>query len=460
MELTRAFVAGATGGRSAGFADPEPVGHGIAFDSRALSAGQVFVALRGTRDGHEFVGDAHDRGAAFSIVEQGAAGIPAAEIPVVEVSDTATALGALTVAARSLLRIPVVAITGSVGKTSTKDLAAAALRAGFRTHAAPASYNNEIGVPATVLGAPHGTEVLVLELGARFAGNIAELCAITRPTVGVITNIGNAHAEHLGGLEGVAAVKGELLEALPATGLAVISTDASSAKQRSRSVAPVLTVGTTPDADVRASDVMLDPELHVRFQLDTPWGSGVAMLGVRGAHQVINAAQAATVALHLGVPFDSVLDALSRAPASAWRMQVELSAAGIHVINDAYNASPVSTLAALDAFVALPVTGRRIAVLGEMAELGDLSASEHTRVGFALAERGIDLLVAVGAPTEPLAVAAEKGGVRVVRVDDGDVALATVLAEAQPGDGVLVKASRVVGLERVALALVGAEVIA
>src|SRR6185436_5459222 len=257
-----------------------PAGTGLAFDSRALRPGEVFVAVQAERDGHDFVADAIGRGAPFAIVER-----PLTGAPLVVVPDVPAALFALARAGRDRLDARVVGITGSVGKTSTKDLTAAAVGAARRTHAAPASFNNEIGVPVTVLGAPTDTEVLVVEMGARFAGNIAALAALVDPDIGV------NHAEHLGGPEGVARVKGELLDALPAHGLAVLdAATAAGPEQRARSAAPVVTVGAGPDADVRIGPVTLDEGLRARFALETPWGSGTVTLAVRGAHQAVNAA--------------------------------------------------------------------------------------------------------------------------------------------------------------------------
>ena len=452
MELTREWVAEVTEGRVAGPQSDAPVGEGIAFDSRQLVPGQVFVALRDVRDGHEYVADAHARGSAFSMVNREVAGYPT-----VVVDDVGHALIVLATAARARLDSHIVGITGSVGKTSTKDLTAAALGAGFRTHAAPASFNNEIGVPFTVLGAPESAEALVVEMGARFPGNIAELCAIVQPSIGIITNIGITHAEHLGGPEGVAAVKGELLDALPATGLAVLSIECvASSRQRSRSIAPTITVGHAAHADVRISGLVVGPDLRPQFRLETPWGGGELTLTVRGAHQAINAAQAAAVALHLGVPIDAVLDALARAEGTGWRMQLHENANGVRVLNDSYNASPVATIAALDALAMLPVHGRRVAVLGEMRELGEMSEPEHARVGEAVVAAGVDVLVAVGAATEPLARSAEPH-IDVHRVSDADAARALITFIVAPGDAVLVKASRAVGLEIVAAALLEAE---
>ena len=458
MELTREWVVKVAGGRVAGTFDVEPRGDGLAFDSRVLVPGQVFVALRDVRDGHDFVAQAFDRGAAFAIVER-----PVADCATVEVPDVRAALRDLARAARARLDAHVVGVTGSVGKTSTKDLIAAALRPGLRTHAAPESFNNEIGVPVTLLGASDDIEAVVVEMGARFAGNIEALCELARPSIGVITNIGLTHAEHLGGPAGVAAVKGELLDALPATGLAVISSECGATSgERHRSVAPVLTVGRDAAADVRVSDVVVGAELHPRFRLETPWGGGVVTLAVRGAHQVVNAGQAAAVALHLGVPIEAVLDALAHAESTGWRMQLHENAQGVRVLNDAYNASPVATIAAVHALSALPVAGRRIAVLGEMRELGAWSASEHARVGVAVADAGLDVLVSVGIETEPLAAAAAESApaLDVHRVPDAESARSLVGALVRNGDAVLVKASRAVGLEVVAQTLIDGEVVA
>ncbi|MEP6624234.1 MAG: UDP-N-acetylmuramoyl-tripeptide--D-alanyl-D-alanine ligase [Acidimicrobiia bacterium] len=455
MQLTRAWIVSVTDGRRAGPEADARVGEGIAFDSRTLEPGQVFVAVRGDRDGHEFVLDAMRRGSAFAVVDRTVPGVPT-----VEVDDVRDALVRVATVGCRRLDAVVIGITGSVGKTSTKDLIAAALRPGHRTHAAPASFNNEIGVPFTVLGAPDITEMLVVEMGARFAGNIAQLCAITPPKVGVVTNIGIAHAEHLGGPEGIAAVKGELLDALPADGLAVISADcAATAGQLHRSAAPILSVGTTVDADVRVRDVIVGGDLRPQFRLETPWGSGPVRLAVRGAHQAMNAGQAAAVALHLEVPFDAVVDALAHAEGTGWRMQLHETAGGVTVLNDAYNASPVATIAAVRALAGLPVTGRRIAVIGDMRELGPWSESEHARVGAAIAAAGVDVLVAVGAETGPLADTAAPT-VEVHRSTDAESARRLVAELVRPGDAVLVKASRAIGLEVVARALLGGEMVA
>jgi UDP-N-acetylmuramoyl-tripeptide--D-alanyl-D-alanine ligase len=424
VDLTRDEIIAITGGRPAGGAGGA-VAHGIAFDSRTLLPGEAFVALRAERDGHDYVAAAFARGAALAIVEQVPDGVGG---PLVVVPDAPAALRALGAAARDRLEgALVVGITGSAGKTSTKDLTAAALAPTREVHASQASFNNEIGLPVTLVGAPATTQALVLEMGARFAGNITELCAVARPTVGVVTHVGMAHAEHLGGREGITAAKGELLDALPQHGLAVLNADCSSTPVlRHRSAAPVLTAGEDPGADVRVSDVHVDAELRAAFRLDSPWGTAPAVrLAVRGRYQVGNAALAATVALGRVV-----------------------------VLNDSYNASPSSMRAALESLGALAVSGRRIAVLGEMRELGPHAAGEHVDVAHVLADARVLVLVAVGPGTDELAATAKARGVEVRRAADHEAAIRLVREIAAPGDAVLVKASRAVGLERVAHALV------
>jgi UDP-N-acetylmuramoyl-tripeptide--D-alanyl-D-alanine ligase len=453
MDLSRDDIAAITGGRVHGGDGAPVVMRGMSFDSRTLLPGEGFVALRDERDGHDFVAAAFAAGATLALVERVPQGVAD---PLVVVDDTRAALRVLGVAARDRIDgATVVGITGSAGKTSTKDLTAAALAAGARVHASAASFNNEIGLPVTLLAAPADVEAVVLEMGARFAGNIRELCDIARPTVGVVTHIGLAHAEHLGGPAGIAAVKGELIDALPADGLAVLNADCpSSAALRARTTAPALTAGAAAGADVRVSDVRLDDELRATFRLDSPWGSAEVRLAVRGAYQVENAALAATVALAREVPLAGVVDALATAGTAVWRMELHTRPDGLIVLNDAYNASPTSMRASLASLAALPVSGRRIAVLGEMRELGPIAAIEHATLGDLVADAGVAVLVVVGPGTDELAAAAAAQGVEVHPADDHTAAVGIVKALAGPGDAVLVKASRAVGLERVAAALV------
>ena len=464
MRLTVADVAAATGGSvrgGAGAAGADAVITSVSVDSRRLLPGALFVAFRAERDGHDFVADAFARGASAALVERteglGDTGDGVASgNPLVIVPDTAAALSALGRLARKRLEsVPVVGITGSSGKTSTKDLTAAALGSALRVCASPGSFNNELGVPLTLLSAGPDTEALVVEMGARGIGHIADLVSLSRPTVGVITNIGLAHAEFFGSRAEVARAKGELVEGLPPSGWAVLCADDDMTPGlAARTPASVLTAGLDASADVRVSGLALDTELRPSFRLTTPWGAAdVAALPLRGAHQATNAALAVAVAGVLGVGPEAAVAGLTQAKGAPWRMELCRTPGGVLVLNDAYNANPASMAAALDALAALDGRGRRFAVLGTMAELGPCSEEEHRRLGRRAAGCGVTAVVAVGAQAAPLAEGAREGGVDVVAVDTPEAAVAALAGRLRPGDAVLVKASRVAGLERVAAAL-------
>ena len=454
MELTAAELAGATGGHvDAGPSDARATSYTI--DTRSLEPGGCFVALVADRDGHDFVPDAWARGATVALVTRSADPPPPGRA-VVRVADGLGALAALGRFARDRLDAAVVAVTGSAGKTATKDLTAAALSS-RRVHASPASFNNEAGVPLTLAGAPALTQAVIVEMGARFAGNIAALTDIARPDLGIVTHVGLAHAGHLGGPAGVAAVKGELIAALPASGVAILNADCPfAATLAARSAAPVRLVGTAPEADVRVLDVTLDDSLRPRFRVVTPWGGATIALQLRGEHQATNAAMALTAAVELGVDLSVAAEGLAAARPGALRMQVECTADGVLLINDAYNSSPTSAAAALRALGRVSVPGRRVAVLGEMLELGDYGPDAHAALGTLAGEVGIDVLVAVGPGAGPAADTARAAGVLVVEAPDSDAASAYVAADVRRGDAVLVKASRAVGLEAVAATLMGA----
>jgi len=455
MDMTAGEIAAATGGSVIG-ASPDARATSFSIDSRTMQPGGCFVALEADRDGHDFIGDAFARGATVAIVRRSLAP-PSPVATLVRVVDSAHAVTTLAGIARARLgRAHVVGITGSAGKTATKDLTTAALaRGGRRVHASPLSFNNELGLPLTLLGADASTEVVVAEMGARFAGNIAELAAVAQPDVGVITHIGMAHAEHLDGPAGIARVKGELVEALPASGLAVLNDDdPETAGLTARTQARVLRVGTTSRADVVVERVELDRDLRPSFRISTPAGAAAVRLELRGAHQAVNAAMATAVAVELGVSLADAVGGLADARPQPHRMAVLQSTDGVAVINDAYNSSPTSAAAALRALAGLPVEGRRVAVLGEMRELGAHSQAEHGRIGELAGTLGIDTVVAVGGGVEALAVAAENENAEVIRVSDVGEAAGAVAERVRPGDAVLVKASRAVGLEELAEALI------
>ena len=432
MRFAARDVAAATGGTVTG---PDVMIDGATVDSRTVRQDQLFVPVVAERDGHDFVADALRAGAAAYLTQRPLdAGGTA-----IEVADTLAALADLGRAARDRLPDRVVGITGSVGKTSVKDLCAAALATSARTAASARSFNNELGVPLTLVGAPDDTEATVLELGSRGAGHIARLCAIGRPTVGVVTVVAPVHTETFGSIEGVAAAKGELVAALPSTGTAVLNgSDDRVRAMASRTDARVLLYG--EGGDLVAEDVELDGELRPSFRLRSPWGDVDVRLAARGEHQVDNALAAAGAALACGAPLDAVAAGLATATLSPWRMQLDRTPSGALVLNDAYNANPTSTAAALRALVALPAR-RRIAVLGTMAELGDRSDDDHRTVAALAADLGIRVV----------AVAEPAYGTETV--DTIDAALAA-LGDLGDGDAVLVKGSRVAGLERLAEALV------
>ena len=458
IELSLQQVADAVGGRLHG-ADPTAVLHRPAvLDSRLAEPGSLFVAVRGEHvDGHDFAASAVDAGAVAVLASR------PVDAPAVVVPDTVAALGRLATRVRH--RLPgtrVVALTGSQGKTSTKDLLARLL-AGLGPVVAPVgSYNNELGVPLTVLHADPATAHFVVEMGARGDGQISYLCDIAQPAVGVVLNVGTAHLGEFGSREAIAQAKGELVEALPDSGLAVLNADDHLVRQMAAlTQARVLTFGTTLRADVRAEDVALDDQGRPRFTLVSPQGKTPVVMELLGAHQAVNAAAAAAVALGAGVPLAEVASGLEAArPVSPWRMERHVRTDGVIVINDAYNASPDAMRSALHTLAAMGggAGGRRtVAVLGEMRELGDTSASEHDAIGRLAARLGVDLLVVVGEDATGLLQGArgeESWRGESVQVGDADTAVAYVRDQLRGGDVVLVKAARAAGLERVAAALV------
>jgi UDP-N-acetylmuramoyl-tripeptide--D-alanyl-D-alanine ligase len=452
VHLTAAEIGARAGGEVIG--DPDVAVTSWTFDSRAARDGACFVALRGHRDGHDFVADAFRSGARVALVDRS---LPHLDLRGRALVRTDDALRGLQAVARSVREdrtdLKVVAITGSTGKTSTKDLLAAAL-ASRAVHANPESYNNEFGLPITLLDTPPGASIVVTEMGERFPGDVAALCGIARPQYGVVTNVGLAHAEHLGGPEGVARVLAELLEALPADGVAVLNADDPwTPWLAKRTGATVTTVGCAGSADHRVTDVELEPTLRPSFSLD---GRRVCV-PLHGAHHVANAACAVVVAHHvLGVPWEDVVRDLRDARPARWRMELAESTAGVVVLNDSYNANPASVAAALRALAHLDVRGRRIAVLGDMRELGEHSETAHEEVGRLAADLGTDVVIGVGAGGARIAQAARVGAGEVHVVADAASAAALVAGTAGEGDAVLVKASRALGLQIVAEQLLGA----
>jgi UDP-N-acetylmuramoyl-tripeptide--D-alanyl-D-alanine ligase len=427
----------------------------VEVDSRRVRQGDLFVALEGERgDGHGHVADAFAAGALAAVVRVGS---PAAPGPTIRVTDTNGVLLRLAAVERDALKAVVVGITGANGKTSTKDLAAAILGTRLRTHASPASFNNEVGVPLTILGAPEGTEALVLEMGARRVGDVELLSRLARPAVVVVTNVGVAHMEIFGSWDAIVRSAAEPVAALDPDGVAALNADDPVVRGlRRRTQARTVLFGTSGDADVRAQDVRLDDRGQASFALAVGGQSEPVTLGMPGEHMVSNALAATAAATAVGLTAAECSAGLKGATVSAWRMETVTSDDGLVIVNDAYNANPESMAAGLKTARWMARGSRLVAVLGPMAELGPVALEEHERLGDLAARLHVDRLIVVGEDARPIAMAAIRQGSGpgdVVVVDTPEEAADAVRAWALAGDVVFVKGSRVAGLERVAEAL-------
>jgi len=430
------IVGAATGGIVQGSAGVTSV----VTDSREASPGALFVALRGPHhDGHDFVGDAIHAGAAVVV---GRGRLPA-EVAGVEVDDTLAALLALAIRRRGELAMPVAAVTGSNGKTTTKDLLATAL--GPESHKSPRSYNNEVGVPLTILGAPDGASAIVAEIGSRGVGDITLLAPAVRPDVAVITNVGRAHLETFGDEATVLAAKWELVEALGSGGVAVLP--AGDDRLTRRRIGLMLTFGEHPDADVAVAGVQMGSDGRASCSLAFEGRSVGVSLAMAGRHQPANLAAAVAGAIALGMDFEQAAMRGAAATGSAWRM--EIHPGRVTIVNDAYNSNPDSAVAALETVAAMP--GRHVAVLGRMHELGSSEAALHREVGRRAADLGFAVVLVVG-EAPGIADGAGRVARSVPGVDEAEAVLRGYLSE---GDIVLVKASRAEGLEVLAERLKG-----
>lgn len=455
IELSLPDIAAVTGGALAGPVAGAAVTGPVVIDSRRVTRGALFAALPGERvDGHDYARAAVAAGAVAVLASRPVPGVPAVVVP-----DVTAALGAL---ARAVLgRLPaatVTGITGSSGKTSTKDLTAQLAERLGPTVAPEGSFNNEIGLPLTVLRADASTRFLVLEMSARGIGHIAALCDIAPPRIGAVLNVGRAHAGEFGSLDAVAKAKGELPEALPADGVAVLNAgDPRVLAMAARTAARVVTFSAAPagQADIRAADIRLDELGRASFRLLMPDGSAPVTLRLHGAHHVPNALAAAAVAAELGMDTPAIAAALSAATArSKRRMELRERPDGVLVVNDAYNANPDSTRAAIEALGHLTSGGRRgFAVLGHMAELGEIAAESHREAGRLAARAGVAGVIAVGEEASPVldGARAEPGWHGdAIAVPDPPAAIAALRGRLRPGDVVLVKASKAAGLWEVA----------
>lgn len=455
IPLSLAETAEAAGGRLTDVTDPAAEVTAVVVDSRQARPGALFVAVAGARaDGHAFAAPAVAAGA-VAVLAARPVGVPAIVVP-----DVLAALADLAAEVRRRAAATVVAVTGSSGKTSTKDLLADLLPALGETVAAPGSYNNEIGLPLTLLRVARSTRYVALEMGARGIGHIAALCRVARPDVGVVLNVGTAHiGEYADGRAGIAQAKGELAAA--ASSLVVLNADDPLvAAMAGRAAADVVTFGTGPGAAVRATGIDTDDAGRAAFDLRAGGTAARVRLRLAGAHHVSNALAAAAVATSLGLDVAATAEALSAArPRSRWRMEVTTTGDGLTVVNDAYNANPESMRAALRALVDMSRGRRSWAVLGAMGELGSAADDEHDAVGRLAVRLGVDRLVAIGPAARRIHLGASlEGSWNGESVAVADLAAAADLLrdELRPGDVVLVKASRAVGLERLAAAVLAA----
>ncbi|GAA4040746.1 UDP-N-acetylmuramoyl-tripeptide--D-alanyl-D-alanine ligase [Arthrobacter methylotrophus] len=472
IALTAAEIADITNGRL--MADPGIVPESIVTDSREATAGSMYVAKPGENaDGHAYVGAAFERGAVLALTERAISDDDGRPYPAVVVDDAVLAMGAL--AAESVGRIraaravkgedfTVIGITGSAGKTTTKDLLAGILSRAGATVAPQGSYNGEVGVPLTVFGADAGTRYLVIEMGATGVGHVKYLAEMVQPDIGVVLVVGTAHAGEFGGVENIAKAKGELVEALGEAGTAVINLDDTRvAAMVSRTRATVL--GTTSTgasgSGVAARNADIDEDGHPVFELSLPDGAAPHAVHSKliGAHHITNLLAAAAAAFAAGIPGTDIAASLSeQSPASRWRMERTERADGVTVINDAYNANPESMRAALRTLADLGQGRRTWAVLGAMRELGDDSIREHTAVGTQVVRLNISRLVVVGREARALYISAiQEGswGNECSFTETVDEAYELLQAELEPGDLVLFKSSNGVGLrylgDRIAL---------
>ncbi|MEV0426744.1 UDP-N-acetylmuramoyl-tripeptide--D-alanyl-D-alanine ligase [Micromonospora sp. NPDC050495] len=444
IPLSLAEVAGAVDGRLVA-ADPAARVTGtVEFDSRKVTPGGLFVAFPGEQvDGHDYAAAAVSAGA---VAVLGTREVPG--VPMVLVADALAAMGRL---ARAVVdRLPgltVIGLTGSSGKTTTKDLIAQLTTRLGPTVAPPGSFNNELGHPYTALQADPETRYLIMEKGARGVGHVRYLCDVVPPRISVVLNVGVAHLGEFGSRETIALAKGELVEALPADGLAVLNADDPLVDaMAARTVARVVRYGESERAQVRATAVTLDERGRPSYTLVTPEGSAPVRLGLTGRHQVSNSLAAAAVARELGMPLAELAVALGELGlVSTRRMDVFERADGVTVIDDSYNANPASMSAALRALASMRGRGRTVAVLGYMAELGDFEAEGHQQVGRLAAELGVDRLLVVGEPAAPIhegATAVGNWGGESVLLTDQAAAVEVLRGDLRPGDVVLVKGSR------------------
>ncbi|WP_353950398.1 UDP-N-acetylmuramoyl-tripeptide--D-alanyl-D-alanine ligase [Knoellia sp. S7-12] len=448
IALSLAQIAAATGGtvHGAPASGELPVVTGsVVTDSREAEPGSLYVARIGeSMDGHRFVAAARDNGAVAALTSR-----TVEELPCVVVDDVQAAFVAISRAVLDRATdLTVIGITGSSGKTSTKDLLGSVLGAAAPTIAPVGSYNSEVGVPLTVTRVTEATRFLVVEMGARGVGHIDYLTKIAPPQIGVVLNVGTAHVGEFGSREAIARAKAELVEALPSDGVAILNADDPVVRAMSdRTDARVVLVGEAADASIRAEDITVGSDGRATFRAITPDGETTIALRLVGRHHVGNALAVLAVALECGIPLEAATTSIAEAGiVSRWRMDVTDRPDGVTIVNDAYNANPDSMRAALAALESMGEGRRTWAVLGSMLELGDESDSDHAEVGAEAQRRGVGELVVVGETARPMADITPVGGTRIRWVADADAAEALLRAEVAPPDVVLFKSSRDAGL--------------
>jgi len=436
---------------------PETTFSGVSIDSRTLRSGDLFVAIRGEKhDGHDYVDDALEAGAAAAIVSESWLASRRRRAvrgrPLIAVPDTLRALQDLAQYHRRRLGLPVIGVTGSNGKTTTKEMTAAALATRFRVLKSEGSFNNHIGVPLTLLRLRRAHEIAVVEMGMNHPGEIATLCRIAEPTGAIVTNVGAAHLEFMGSLEAVAEEKQQLVEAIDQQGFAVLNADDDRvAAMAAAARVPIVTFGLERDADLSARLVDMVDGIKPVFEIA---GGPTVSLQVPGRHNVANALAALAAAVAAGCDLEEAARGLEEYRGAKWRGEI-VPAGRVVVLNDAYNANPVSARNALDMLCSWNADGitRRVAVLGDMLEMGENSASLHRSLGHEAAERGIDLLLAVGRFASETAGGARSGGMNngcVLTTEDVESAWQELSARLCAGDAVLLKGSRGIGLEMIA----------
>lgn len=458
ISLTVREIIAATGARlAAGDREREIVE--ISTDTRRISRGHIFLPLRGdTFDGHEFIDAALEKGAVGFLARAGHSAVAKwaskPDLIALEVDDTLEAFGRIAGRVCAKSGAKVVGITGSTGKTSTKDILSGLTAQTLATVASQSNNNNEVGVPLTLLRAEPGTEVVIVEMGMRGRGQIARLVRDARPDIGIITNIGLTHVELLGSQEGIALAKSELASAVPATGLMILNNDDPwTPFIRERTSATVTTFGFGADADFGARDIRFDAVANPTWRVIVRGEEGPEMhLNVPGRHNIVNALAAVAAASALGVPMSDISARLARITLTEMRLSVFETAGGVTVVDDTYNANPTSMAGALDTLARIKPGARHIAVLGKMAELGPVSTEEHERLGARAATLPVDLLVGIGDETGALVESATAAGLSTdaaKHFESKGAAMTWLREQVRSGDIVLVKGSRAAGLEEV-----------